>query len=159
MTIAVTFEITAKEGVNVDNIATRLKNMGLGVLDYTPDDVGTKARDPRSVIMCTFLFPETEAVGLKEAQENMLKRMHGVEDAQMVHSTYQRAKKKWYDHFIIPLIISTAVYSLGVLGALLNLSREFKFPLDWMIYLLYLAIPAISSFLIGVSYTRYRHII
>jgi hypothetical protein len=158
MSIAVTFEIIAKRDINMETIATRLTNLDLKVLPYTIEDVGKKAHNPKS-IMCTFYFPETEAVGLTVAQTSMLKNIDGVEDAKMVHSRYQRDKRSWYDHFMIPLLISTAVYSLVVLGVLLGLSREFGLTLDWMTYLLYLVIPAISSFCAGVGYIRYRQII
>jgi hypothetical protein len=155
MTIAVTFEITAKKDTNIEVIANKLTNLELQVLRYSIEDVGRKAYDPKS-IMCTFFYPDTEAVGLTHAQTSMLENIDGVESAKMVHSRYQRDKKSWYDHFMIPLLISTTVYSLMVLSVLLGLSKEFKFPLDWMNYILYLVIPAVVSFLLGVGYIQYR---
>ena len=57
---------------------------------------------------------------------------------------------------MIPLLISTAVYSLGVIDVLLGLVREFELKLDWTTYLIYLFIPAAISFWSGVLYTIRR---
>ena len=107
--------------------------------------------------MCDAVFFETAGIiGLANAQVDRLKKIDGIVEVVIVGD--KRQKEKGEDKkSLISILISTIVYSLVALGVLLGLSREFSLHLDSMAYILYLVIPAVTSFLSGVAYIYLPH--
>ncbi|HKG90152.1 MAG TPA: hypothetical protein VKA95_17695, partial [Nitrososphaeraceae archaeon] len=109
MSTEVTFYITIKDA-NIDTIAHTLRNLGLTVFPSSISDVGEEAFDPNH-LTCSAVFVETDGlIGLVLARKESWKKIDGIENIEIIHDKRQKEKRPWYDHFMIPLLISTAVY-------------------------------------------------
>jgi hypothetical protein len=157
MSIEVLFEVTVKDVNVIHTIAHKLKYLNMQVLPYSIEEIGKDAFDP-NYIMCISLFPENQALGLTLAQKNALENMEGVKKVNIMHSSIKKEKRKWYDHITIPLLISAVINLLTVLTVLLGVSTNYNFQLNPIDYVLYLGIPPVITFLVGVGYIRYRQI-
>ena len=61
-------------------------------------------------------FPDSVALELAVSQMNSLRVLDGVKEVKIFSVSQSKEKtKKWYDHFMTPLLISTAVNTLGIL--------------------------------------------
>ena len=156
MSTKVTYYITVKEDKNIHAIASNLNNLGLAVFPFSLKEVGKEAFDLNH-IMCDAVFFETEGIiGLANARVDTLKKIDGIVEVVIVGD--KREKEKGEDKKrLISILISTVVYSLVALGVLLGLSRDFSLHLDSMAFVLYLVIPAVTSFLSGVAYIYLPH--
>lgn len=149
MTQQVIFEI-AIEGVTLEFIASKLNKLGLKVLLYSKQEVGKNAYDPNNLIFIGY-FPDSVAALQIVTTTNSLRMIDGVKDVKTLSVSQSKEKiKKWYDHFMIPLLISTAVNSLGIFGILLG----GNIILDWKIYL-GIFIFGVTSFF-GAVWPQYR---
>lgn len=138
MTKQVHFEISI-EGVTLEVLASRLERSGIKVLSYSKTELGKDAYDSSHIISIGY-FPDSVALELAVSQMNSLRVLDGVKEVKIFSVSQSKEKtKKWYDHFMIPLLISTAVNTLGIFGILLGGNTI----LDWKIYL--------GIFLFGVT--------
>ena len=153
MTKQVNFEISI-EGVALSAVASKLATIpSLKVMPYSMKEMGKDAFDPNH-ILCIARFPDSLALELAVGQSNSLRMIDGVEEDKMlsVSTIEEKMKKPWYNHFMIPILISTAVNSLGVFGILVAANVN----LDWKIYLA-LFLPGATSFWVAVLYKHYRN--
>jgi hypothetical protein len=157
MSVQVLFEVTLQDTNVMHTIANKLKYLDIQVLPYSKEEIGTDAFDPDH-IMCMSLFPEAQWVGLMLAQKSVLENLEGVKQVNIMHHSIKKEKRKWYDHFTIPLLISAVIYALTVLTVLLGVSTDFNIQLDPTDYILYLIIPPVIMFFVGILYIRYRQI-
>jgi hypothetical protein len=150
LTKQVNFEI-AVEGVTLNLVVSKLDKLGLKVLPYSKQELGKHAYDPNNIVFIGY-FPDDVAIELVVGQMNSLARIDGVKCVKIlsVSQLKGKTKKQWYNHFVIPLLISTTVNSLGVFGILLGGNIN----LDWKIYLGLFS--AVTSFWSAVVYRHYK---
>jgi hypothetical protein len=71
--------------------------------------------------MCVSIVPDNSAIG---DRMNSLYRVPGVKQVDILQTIPLKGQRRWYGHFMIPLLISTVVFSLGVLTVLLDVVMD-----------------------------------
>ena len=69
-------------------------------------------------------FNREEKKGNRNALQNSLYRVPGVKQVDILQTIPLKGQRRWYGHFMIPLLISTVVFSLGVLTVLLDVVMD-----------------------------------
>lgn len=148
MTKQVSYEIAIK-GVALEVIGHKIDKVGLKVLPYSKQELGNDAYDPNSII-CIGYFPDSVAPELIASNMNSLRLLEGVKDVKILSVSESREKRSKMHHFMIPLLISTAVNSLSVFAIILDENMK----LDWRINLDLIIFGAVS-FWSAVGYHLY----
>ena len=123
MTKQVSYEIAIK-GVALEVIGHKIDKVGLKVLPYSKQELGNDAYDPNSII-CIGYFPDSVAPELIASNMNSLRLLEGVKDVKILSVSESREKRSKMHHFMIPLLISTAVNSLSVFAIILDENMKY----------------------------------
>jgi hypothetical protein len=118
LALEITFQIRL-EGASKDVIVPKLKNLSYTV-PFIARNVGDADSDP-NFVMCVSIVPDNSAIG---DRMNSLYRVPGVKQVDILQTIPLKGQRRWYGNFMIPLLISTVVFSLGVLTVLLDVVMD-----------------------------------
>jgi hypothetical protein len=156
MSTEVLFEIFF-EDISKNHLISKLNSSQLKVLPYSIKDIGEIDDEP-DCIACEAVFPKEDAIPLFVGKINSMKQINGVKGINMVSYKLIEDKKHWYNHFTIPLLISIIGDFLIGFIIMETVAINHKIVLElYDDYVLLLIIPAVMSFLTGISYIYYRN--
>lgn len=148
MNVKVYFEITFKD-VKKELIVSRIKTMGYQFLPYELGDYGEGDIEPNQM-MCLCIIPKKEAYKHLEGKITSLYQLDGLTKVKIFQTSEipVESKKRWYEHFLTPLIIA------AIIGILNGLTIIWSLPvgLNAFDYIKVLFVPTIISFCLPYSY-------